>query len=64
MGGGGGVDGDAARVGGVDLEEVEERVGGVGVVAGEGEERVLTVEEEDGVGGGEEVFGRGRTAGT
>lgn len=48
----------------VDFEEVEEGIGGVGVVSAKGLETELTVHEDDSVARFEEVFGRGCTTGT
>lgn len=56
------VDGDGAIIG-RDLEEVEEGVRRVRVVAREREERVLAVHEDDRVVVLEEIFGRGGTSG-
>lgn len=57
-----GPDSDAAV--GILAEEVEETVGGVGVMARVGEEAELAMEEDDGISSREEVLCTGGTTGT
>lgn len=63
-----GRDGDVGGGGGggwwVDVEKVEEGVGGVGVMPAVGLERELAVHEDDGVAVFEKVFGGSCTAGS
>ena len=44
------------------LQEIEEAIGRMAVVAREGQQGELSVQEEDGVAGFEEIFGRGGAA--